>query len=70
MTTRTFAGKASVYALLAAGTVVFLFPLWWMVAVSLKTADAAQEVMSVPMYPELTDLQVERICAGLRGLKG
>jgi dTDP-4-amino-4,6-dideoxygalactose transaminase len=35
-----------------------------------ETADAAQEVMSVPMYPELTDLQVERICAGLRGLKG
>jgi ABC-type glycerol-3-phosphate transport system permease component len=42
MTTRTFAGKASIYVLLAAGTVVFLFPLWWMVAVSLKTADAAQ----------------------------
>jgi len=42
MTTRTVAGKAFVYLLLAAGTAVFLFPLWWMVAVSLKTADAAQ----------------------------
>lgn len=35
-----------------------------------ETADAAQEVMSLPMYPELTDAQVERICAALRGLKG
>jgi dTDP-4-amino-4,6-dideoxygalactose transaminase len=35
-----------------------------------ETADAAQEVMSLPMYPELTDTQVERICAGLRDLKG
>ena len=35
-----------------------------------ETADAAQEVMSLPMYPELTDAQVERICAGLRSLQG
>jgi dTDP-4-amino-4,6-dideoxygalactose transaminase len=35
-----------------------------------ETADAAQEVMSLPMYPELTDAQVERICAGLRSLRG
>ena len=35
-----------------------------------ETADAAQEVMSLPMYPELTDAQVERICVGLRSLKG
>jgi multiple sugar transport system permease protein len=28
--------------LLVGGTVAFLFPLWWMVAVSLKTPDAAQ----------------------------
>jgi dTDP-4-amino-4,6-dideoxygalactose transaminase len=27
-------------------------------------------VMSLPMYPELTDAQVERICGGLRSLKG
>jgi dTDP-4-amino-4,6-dideoxygalactose transaminase len=26
--------------------------------------------MSLPMYPELTDVQVERICVGLRSLKG
>jgi dTDP-4-amino-4,6-dideoxygalactose transaminase len=26
--------------------------------------------MSLPMYPELTDAQVERVCVGLRGLKG
>ena len=35
-----------------------------------ETADAAQEVMSLPMYPELTDAQVERICVGLRSLRG
>jgi ABC-type glycerol-3-phosphate transport system permease component len=34
--------KAFIYALLAVGTVAFLFPLWWMVAVSLKTPEAAQ----------------------------
>ena len=33
-----------------------------------ETAAAAQEVLSLPMYPELTDGQVERICAALRGL--
>jgi ABC-type glycerol-3-phosphate transport system permease component len=31
-----------IYALLVAGTVTFLFPLWWMVAVSLMTPEAAQ----------------------------
>lgn len=35
-----------------------------------ETERAAQEVLSLPMYPELTDAQVERICAGLRGLAG
>jgi hypothetical protein len=33
-----------------------------------ETAKAATEVLSLPMYPELTDAQVERICAALRGL--
>jgi dTDP-4-amino-4,6-dideoxygalactose transaminase len=33
-----------------------------------ETARAAEEVLSLPMYPELTDAQVERICAALRGL--
>jgi hypothetical protein len=33
-----------------------------------ETAKAAGEVMSLPMYPELTDAQVERICGALRGL--
>jgi dTDP-4-amino-4,6-dideoxygalactose transaminase len=33
-----------------------------------ETERAAREVLSLPMYPELTDEQVERICAGLRGL--
>jgi dTDP-4-amino-4,6-dideoxygalactose transaminase len=33
-----------------------------------ETARAADEVMSLPMFPELTDQQVERICAVLRGL--
>lgn len=33
---------AAVYALLTVGTVAFLFPLWWMAMISLKTADAAQ----------------------------
>ncbi len=33
-----------------------------------ETAKAAGEVLSVPMYPELTDGQVERICEALRGL--
>ncbi len=33
-----------------------------------ETARAAHQVLSLPMYPELTDAQVERICAALRGL--
>ncbi len=33
-----------------------------------ETARAAHQVLSLPMYPELTDTQVERICAALRGL--
>ena len=39
---RSGTGKALIYALLIAGTVTFLFPLWWMVAVSLMTPEAAQ----------------------------
>jgi multiple sugar transport system permease protein len=39
---RSRTGKAMIYALLVAGTVTFLFPLWWMVAVSLMTPEAAQ----------------------------
>ena len=39
---RSRIGKALIYALLIAGTVTFLFPLWWMVAVSLMTPEAAQ----------------------------
>ena len=35
-----------------------------------ETARAAQEVFSLPMYPELTDTQVERVCGALRGLAG
>jgi dTDP-4-amino-4,6-dideoxygalactose transaminase len=33
-----------------------------------ETARAAEQVMSLPMFPELTDQQVERICAVLRKL--
>jgi dTDP-4-amino-4,6-dideoxygalactose transaminase len=33
-----------------------------------ETAKAADEVLSLPMYPELTDAQVDRICTALRGL--
>lgn len=33
-----------------------------------ETERAAREVMSLPMYPELTGEQVDRICAALRGL--
>jgi len=33
-----------------------------------ETARAAQEVVSLPMYPELTDAQVERVCRALRRL--
>jgi dTDP-4-amino-4,6-dideoxygalactose transaminase len=35
-----------------------------------ETARAAEEVLSVPMYPELSDEQVARICDALRGLAG
>ena len=33
-----------------------------------ETARAAAEVMSLPMFPELTDAQVERVCESLRRL--
>ena len=33
-----------------------------------ETARAAEQVMSLPMFPELTDQQLERICTVLRGL--
>ncbi|MCX8134298.1 MAG: DegT/DnrJ/EryC1/StrS family aminotransferase [Roseococcus sp.] len=33
-----------------------------------ETERAAREVFSLPMYPELTDAQVERVCAALRAL--
>ncbi len=33
-----------------------------------ETSRAAREVFSLPMYPELTDEQVERVCTALRGL--
>ncbi|MFN3449593.1 MAG: DegT/DnrJ/EryC1/StrS family aminotransferase [Roseococcus sp.] len=33
-----------------------------------ETERAAHEVFSLPMYPELTDAQVERVCAALRAL--
>lgn len=33
-----------------------------------ETARAAGEVMSLPMFPELTDVQVERVCESLRRL--
>jgi multiple sugar transport system permease protein len=42
VTMRRLPGTILAYALLVGGTLVFLFPLWWMVAVSLKTPDAAQ----------------------------
>ena len=35
-----------------------------------ETARAAEEVVSLPMYPELTEEQVERICGALRNLAG
>jgi dTDP-4-amino-4,6-dideoxygalactose transaminase len=35
-----------------------------------ETERAAREVLSLPMYPELTDAQVERVCAALRRLAG
>ncbi len=33
-----------------------------------ETARAAQEVMSLPMFPELTDAQVQQVCEALRRL--
>ncbi|WP_137178713.1 DegT/DnrJ/EryC1/StrS aminotransferase family protein [Roseomonas sp. AR75] len=33
-----------------------------------ETARAAGEVMSLPMFPELTDAQVGKVCSALRGL--
>lgn len=33
-----------------------------------ETSRAAREVFSLPMYPELTDEQVERVCTALRAL--
>ncbi|WP_043833620.1 DegT/DnrJ/EryC1/StrS family aminotransferase [Muricoccus aerilatus] len=33
-----------------------------------ETARAAAEVMSLPVFPEITDAQVERVCAALRSL--
>jgi dTDP-4-amino-4,6-dideoxygalactose transaminase len=33
-----------------------------------RTARAAREVFSLPMYPELTDAQVGRVAAALRDL--
>lgn len=42
MTMRHAWSSIFTYALLAAGTAVFLYPLWWMVMVSLKTPEAAQ----------------------------
>jgi dTDP-4-amino-4,6-dideoxygalactose transaminase len=35
-----------------------------------ETERAAREVLSVPMYPELTDGQVGQICEALRALAG
>jgi dTDP-4-amino-4,6-dideoxygalactose transaminase len=34
-----------------------------------ETAKAAREVFSLPMYPELTEAQVARICDALRGIR-
>jgi multiple sugar transport system permease protein len=42
VSTQRTLGRLATYLLLVGGTVAFLFPLWWMVAVSLKTPDAAQ----------------------------
>jgi hypothetical protein len=30
------------------------------------TARAAEEVLSLPMFPELTDVQIKNVCAALR----
>ncbi|MFM8818886.1 MAG: hypothetical protein ACKOHI_13650, partial [Phycisphaerales bacterium] len=40
--TRSILRSAALWAVLAAGTAVFLYPLLWMVGVSLSPADAAQ----------------------------
>ena len=37
-------------------------------AACVETARAATEVFSLPMYPELTDEQVARVCLALRGI--
>ncbi|MCK8787432.1 DegT/DnrJ/EryC1/StrS family aminotransferase [Roseomonas sp. NAR14] len=34
-----------------------------------ETERAAEEVLSLPMYPEMTDEQVDRVCAALRALR-
>jgi dTDP-4-amino-4,6-dideoxygalactose transaminase len=31
---------------------------------------AAREVLSLPLYPEMTDDQVDRVCEALRGVLG
>jgi dTDP-4-amino-4,6-dideoxygalactose transaminase len=33
-----------------------------------ETAQAAREVFSLPMYPELTEAQVARVCEAIRAL--
>ena len=33
-----------------------------------ETEAASREILSLPLYPELTDEQVQAVCAGLRGL--
>ena len=33
-----------------------------------ETEIAAREVLSLPLYPELTDIEVDTVCAGLRAL--
>ena len=35
-----------------------------------ETERAALEVLSLPMYPELTEAQVAQVCAALRSLAG
>jgi dTDP-4-amino-4,6-dideoxygalactose transaminase len=34
-----------------------------------RTAAAADEIVSLPMFPELTDAQVDRVCAALATLR-
>ncbi len=33
-----------------------------------ETEDAAKEILSLPIYPELTDAEVETVCAALETL--